>query len=120
MPAKRYPLPKRFSAALSEQAYARLRALNERYHYGNNYLLTVLLENLDAIVDGEALDRVRKCDTDPVADENPDRDIGKWYLFTRFQARLMRGDICFPLRAGIVSSGRAVGRRPCAQCSSRS
>jgi len=86
MPAKRYPLPKRFSAALSEQAYARLRALNERYHYGNNYLLTVLLENLDAIVDGEALDRVRKCDTDPVADENPDRDIGKWYLFTRFQA----------------------------------
>ena len=56
MPAKRYPLPKRFSAALSEQAYANLRELNARYHFGNNYLLTILLENLDAVTDRDALD----------------------------------------------------------------
>jgi hypothetical protein len=56
MPKKRYPLPKRFNAALSEPAYDKLRALNERYHYGNNYLLTILLENLDAIADADALE----------------------------------------------------------------
>ena len=55
MPAKRYPLPKRFNAALSEQAYAQLRALNEKYNYGNNYLLTILLENFEAITDGNAV-----------------------------------------------------------------
>ncbi len=57
MPAKRYPLPKRFNAALSEAAYDTLRELNERYHYGNNYLLTILLENLESIADPEALDK---------------------------------------------------------------
>lgn len=56
MPKKRYPLPKRFNAALSEKAYDNLRALNDRYGYGNNYLLTILLENLDAIVDPDAVD----------------------------------------------------------------
>ena len=56
--AKRYPLPRRFQASMSDKAYARLRTLNSRYGYGNNYLLTVLLENLDAVVDGDALDRV--------------------------------------------------------------
>ena len=60
MAAKRFPLPKRFNAALSEKAYANLRALNERYHYGNNYLLTVLLENLDSIADADAVDEVFK------------------------------------------------------------
>jgi len=49
---KRYPLPERFNAAMSEAAYARLRELNAEYGLGNNYLLTVLLENLDRI-DGE-------------------------------------------------------------------
>lgn len=58
MAKKRYPLPKRFNAAMSEAAYERLRLLNERYSYGNNYLLTILLENLDEVVDTEALDRV--------------------------------------------------------------
>ena len=58
MPAKRYPLPKRFSAALSDKAYDNLRALNARYHYGNNYLLTILLENIDTIVDEAAVERV--------------------------------------------------------------
>ncbi|MDF1734877.1 MAG: hypothetical protein P1U37_06300 [Minwuia sp.] len=33
---RRYALPKRFSAALSEDAYARLRALNARHGFGNN------------------------------------------------------------------------------------
>lgn len=55
---KRYPLPKRFSAALSEKAYENLRELNAKYHYGNNYLLTILLENFDAITDAEAVARV--------------------------------------------------------------
>ncbi len=53
---KRLPLPRRFSAALTEDAYTRLRALNERYGLGNNYLLTVLLSRLDDITDAERLD----------------------------------------------------------------
>ncbi len=57
MPAKRYPIPKRFSVALSEQAYANLRRLNQRYHFGNNYLLSILLENIDSIADEESLDK---------------------------------------------------------------
>ncbi len=36
MPAKHYPLPKRFSAALSEKAYARLRAINAEHGFSNN------------------------------------------------------------------------------------
>ncbi len=54
---KRYPLPKRFNAALSEDAYARLRGLNERWGLGNNYLLVVLLEYLDAYADPGKLDQ---------------------------------------------------------------
>jgi hypothetical protein len=57
MTKKRYPLPKRFAAALSEPAYERLRALNAEWGLGNNYLLTVLLENLDEIADEAALRR---------------------------------------------------------------
>jgi DTW domain-containing protein YfiP len=56
MPAKRYPLPKKMNLSLSEKAYANLRRLNEQHHYGNNYLLTILLENIDDVVDGAALD----------------------------------------------------------------
>ena len=55
--AKRLPLPRRFNAALTEDAYTRLRTLNEKYGLGNNYLLTVLLERLDDIAEPEALDR---------------------------------------------------------------
>lgn len=58
MTKKRYPLPKRFSAALSEKAYLNLRELNAKYGYGNNYLLTILLENLSSVADEEALDAV--------------------------------------------------------------
>ncbi|MEL6680103.1 MAG: hypothetical protein AAFQ51_15465 [Pseudomonadota bacterium] len=49
--AKRLPLPKRFNAAMTEEAYARLRALNDEYGLGNNYLLTVLLTRLDDFAD---------------------------------------------------------------------
>ena len=58
MPAKRYPLPKRFNAALSEKAYTQLRELNAEYHYGNNYLLTIILENFEAITSAEEVRRV--------------------------------------------------------------
>ena len=58
MSKKRYPLPKRFSAALSEPAYARLRALSARYGFGNNYLLTILLERLDDVASEADLDRI--------------------------------------------------------------
>lgn len=52
---KRLPLPKRFSAALTDEAYARLRELNAQYGLGNNYLLVVLLEQLDQITTPEKL-----------------------------------------------------------------
>ena len=58
MAAKRFPLPRRFNAALSDKAYARLRELNARYGYGNNYLLTVLLEHLDEVCDQDTVDAV--------------------------------------------------------------
>lgn len=55
MPKKRYPLPKRFAVSLSEAAYSRLRDLNTEFGLGNNYLLTVLLENLNEIVPNDRL-----------------------------------------------------------------
>lgn len=58
MGAKRFPLPKRFNVALSEEAYANLRELNARFGYGNNYLLTILLENLDQIMKKRELTKV--------------------------------------------------------------
>ena len=58
MPAKRLPLPKRFSAGLTEDAYGRLRRLNAEWGLGNNYLLVVLLENLDRYADPAALNGV--------------------------------------------------------------
>lgn len=54
--ARRLPLPKRFSAAMTEEAYAQLRRLNARYGLSNNYLLTVLLENLEEIAEDEKLE----------------------------------------------------------------
>jgi len=55
LPKKRYPLPKRFNAALSEDAYQKLRGLNAVYGLGNNYILTVLLENLDTMASDSEL-----------------------------------------------------------------
>lgn len=54
---QRLSLPKRFNAALTDAAYERL---NAKYHFGNNYLLTILLENLDKIADRERLEKVRR------------------------------------------------------------
>ena len=56
--AKRLPLPVRRSMNLTESAYDRLRALNETYGLGNNYLLVVLLERLDDYADPDRLNRV--------------------------------------------------------------
>lgn len=58
MTKKRLPLPKRFNAAMTEEAYARLRALNADHGLGNNYLLTVLLENLDTYANEKKLKKV--------------------------------------------------------------
>ena len=55
---KRYALPKRFNAALSENAYEQLRKLNQQWGLGNNYLLVVLLEKLEEYADQEKLDQV--------------------------------------------------------------
>lgn len=52
--ARRLPLPVRRSMSLTEEAYAQLRALHAEYGLGNNYLLTVLLENYDRLVDKDA------------------------------------------------------------------
>lgn len=54
---KRLPLPVRRSMNLTEDAYARLRGLNDKYGLGNNYLLVVLLEHLDDFSDPDALDQ---------------------------------------------------------------
>ena len=53
-PRHHKPLDKRFSAALSDQAYARLRELAEATALSNNYVLTVLLEGIDEVVDRDA------------------------------------------------------------------
>ena len=58
MTNKRLPLPRRFNVAMTDKAYARLRGLNEEWHFGNNYLLTVLLEHFDEVVDETALKTV--------------------------------------------------------------
>lgn len=54
---KRLPLPVKRSMNLTDLAYDRLRRLNANYGLGNNYLLVVLLENLDKIADPEMLDQ---------------------------------------------------------------
>ena len=58
MTGKRFPLPRRFNAAMSDKAYDKLRALSAKYGYGNNYLLTIVFETLDDVADPAALERV--------------------------------------------------------------
>ena len=55
-PAPRHhkPLPKRFAARLSEEAYATLRDMAEATGLGNNYVLTVLLEDAETTIDRDA------------------------------------------------------------------
>ncbi len=42
---------------MSEKAYAQLRALSEKYHYGNNYLLTIILENFEDITSEDSVEK---------------------------------------------------------------
>jgi len=78
MAAKKYPLPKRFNAAISEKAYEKLRSLNKKFGYGNNYLLTILLENLDEFSDKKSLENVvRKFEEEYGAPVVADLEKGK-------------------------------------------
>lgn len=52
----RLTLPVRRQMNLTQDAYDRLRALNQRWGLGNNYLLVVLLERLDDFADPAKLD----------------------------------------------------------------
>lgn len=54
---KRFPLPKRFSAAVSDKAYQRMRAISAETGLSNNYILTVVFENLDQIAKPGALEK---------------------------------------------------------------
>ncbi len=53
-PKHHKPLDQRFNAAMSDEAYANLRALAEESCLGNNYVLTVPLVNMDRIIDHAA------------------------------------------------------------------
>ena len=63
------PLPKRFSVAMSEAAYASLRALAGETCLGNNYVLTVLFENMDRVIDRKAF---RKAVDDMLGESSAD------------------------------------------------
>jgi hypothetical protein len=52
---KRLPLPVRRQMNLTDAAYEQLRELSEHWKLSNNYLLVVLLEQLDAYADPEKL-----------------------------------------------------------------
>lgn len=54
-PRHHKPLPRRFAARLSDEAYATLRDLAAATGLGNNYVLTVLLEDAAATIDRDAL-----------------------------------------------------------------
>ncbi|MEL7487269.1 MAG: hypothetical protein AAGJ87_08650 [Pseudomonadota bacterium] len=59
-PKFRKPLPKRFSASMSEEAYAELRRLAARSNLSNNYVLTALLEYASETIDDAAFDAAVK------------------------------------------------------------
>ena len=50
-PKYRKPLPKRFSAAMSEEAYANLRELSAATGLSNTYVLTAVFEYADQLID---------------------------------------------------------------------
>lgn len=54
VPRHHKPLPKRFNVAMTDEAYANLRELADESSLGNNYVLTVLLEDMDRIIDRDA------------------------------------------------------------------
>ena len=49
-PRHHKPLEKRFNVAMTPEAYAQLRAMAEETGLGNNYVLTVLLENAERTI----------------------------------------------------------------------
>lgn len=53
-PKYRMPMPKRFNVAMTEEAYAELRALAELVGLSNNYVLTALLEHRAELIDDVA------------------------------------------------------------------
>ena len=53
-PKYKKPLPKRFSVAMSEEAYANLRDLASDTKLSNNYVLTTIFEYADELIDKEA------------------------------------------------------------------
>lgn len=53
-PRHHKPLEKRFHARLSAPAYANLRRLASETGLGNNYVLTVLLEEMARTIDHDA------------------------------------------------------------------
>ena len=56
-PAHHKPLQKRFSVAMTPEAYANLRRLAEDSCLSNNYVLTTLLENMATVIDRDAFQR---------------------------------------------------------------
>ena len=54
-PRHHKPLDKRFNVGMTRAAYANLRVLAEETGLGNNYVLTVLLEDMDRTIDRPAL-----------------------------------------------------------------
>ena len=56
-PKFRKPLPKRFNAATTEEAYAKLRRFAADTGLSKNYVLTTLLEYADELVDTAAFQR---------------------------------------------------------------
>ena len=56
VPRHHKPLDKRFNAGMTSAAYANLRKLAERSCLGNNYVLTVLLEDMERVIDLDAFD----------------------------------------------------------------
>ena len=56
-PRHHKPLDKRFNLGLTAEAYANLRVLAAETGLGNNYVLTVLLEDMDHSIDRAAFRR---------------------------------------------------------------
>ncbi len=59
-PRHHKPLDKRFNLGLTSAAYANLRVLAEETGLGNNYVLTVLLEEMDRTIDRTAFRQAAK------------------------------------------------------------
>jgi len=56
-PKFRKPLPKRFSVAMTDDAYTKLRSFAGQTSLSNNYVLTTLLEYADELIDPATFQR---------------------------------------------------------------